>query len=103
MIEGQGPTQAWIGSFGLAIRGLFWLARYHHRKSNRKNRPLAFGTVARFYGSPMDLHQMTDNRQPQSQPAVFSRGCAIGLSKTIKNIGDKLFFNSRPGVTHSNG
>src|SRR5260370_22869626 len=66
----------------------------HDRKSNRKSRSKVFPRAFNSDFSMMKLNQVAHDCQSQSEPPLCSRSRAVGLTKTIEYIMQKLLANA---------
>jgi hypothetical protein len=49
----------------------------------------------------MYFHQVPRNRKPEPEPTVLASRSTVGLTKSIKDVRQKLFINALPGIRHS--
>src|SRR4051812_19010730 len=51
----------------------------------------------------MQVNQVTDDRQAQTETALRTRRRAVGLPEAIKNVGNKFWWNADAGISHRDG
>src|SRR5437867_5594815 len=56
------------------------------RETHREGRSQPFPRAFRVHGTPVQLHQVTDDRQPESEAAVLPRAGAVGLPEAIEDV-----------------
>src|SRR6266542_462738 len=85
-----------------AIRGSACLGhRIEERQTNRKGGPLAIPLTRSGYASAVYLNDMASDCQPQSEPSMLARSCAISLANTVKREGQKFRANPTTRVSDS--
>src|SRR5207244_2762869 len=57
--------------------------RVSGRETHREGRPQSVPRAFRAHRAAVQLHQVTDNRQPESEAAMLPRARAVGLPEAI--------------------
>src|SRR5262249_32435416 len=88
-------------STGRAAQYFISVRKRRDRKHYGKHRTAPFSVALRVNGPPVQFHQLADDRQAQSEPAVSSRARTVRLSKSVKDVGQELRLDSDARVSDS--
>src|SRR5437764_1265722 len=85
------------GFGGSALSGN--ISRYQ-RQADRKSRATVFSFAVYFNRPLMQVHQVPNNRETQSQSTMFTGSRSVGLAKSIEDKRDELFVDSDAVVSY---
>src|SRR6185369_9069137 len=83
-----------FGSFDLSARGS------HQRKSDDEGGTQTFTRAFSADRSAVKLNQVTNDCQPEAEPAVLPGSRAIGLAEALKYMGQKITLDAFTGISH---
>src|SRR5207244_11040268 len=89
----EGEPSSWFS--------IFFVANPLDRESYCEGCSLSFSATFSTNCPAVHLDNLTHNRQPQTESTIFSRAGAIGLSKTVKDQGQKVRTDTFACIAHS--
>src|SRR5690349_253410 len=71
------------------------------RQSHDEGSAFAEAGAAHMNRAAMQLDEMANDRKTESQPAMFTGRCAVGLAKPFEYMWEKARFDAFTGVLHA--
>jgi hypothetical protein len=61
------------------------------RQIDRKGRARTFSFAEHTHAAAVEIHELMNNRESESEPTVNARGAGVCLAETIENMRQKIF------------